>query len=169
MKSSKKLFLYILLNIFISAITTLSVLWLWDNFLREKLAPVQENVSTNPQVSQTEALTNPPASNVDGDALIEIVNVYGVNDIETEVVVLKYQGEGELSLTGWKLKDEDGFAYEFPQLVLNNDGSVQVYTKIGINTVVDLYWGLELAIWNAGETVRLVDPNGKIQSQFKIP
>jgi hypothetical protein len=55
--------------------------------------------------------------------VIEINNVFGVGDLQTEAVRLQRLGEGELWLTGWQLKDGDGNIYIFPELLLNKDGA----------------------------------------------
>lgn len=167
MKSSKKLFSYILLNIFVSALTTLVVLWAWKYFLLKENAP-QSAVQTPPSASSAIPTAQTAVQN-SNEPLIEIENVFGVGVLDTEVVALQRLGEGELSLTNWKLKDEDGNTYKFPQLILNAQGSVQIYTKFGVDSVVDLHWGLENAIWETGETVTLVNEKGQIQAEYKIP
>jgi len=40
---------------------------------------------------------------------------------------------------------------------------------VGSATPVDIYWGQTLSIWQAGETVTLVDDQGKIRATYKIP
>ena len=83
--------------------------------------------------------------------------------------MLKRSGSGELALAGWRLTDEDGHVYIFPQLILYQDGAVNVYTGLGQDTVVDLYWGLSAPVWQSGEMVTLYDAQGEVRASFAIP
>jgi hypothetical protein len=161
MKNKRALIYYIFLNIIISALTTLSVLWIWDY--------VQSSAGKNPPASDlsstTETVPVPPL----GQQVIKIENVFGMADLEKEVVLLKREGEGELWLTGWRMKDLQGHTYTFPKLLLNKDGAVQVYTHTGTDSVITLYWGLSQAIWNSGDRVTLLDPQGNLRAEYNIP
>jgi hypothetical protein len=111
------------------------------------------------------AATLPPLD----QAVIQIENVYGPGDPQNEVVVLKRMGDGQLSLTGWQLKDEDGHEFTFPELVLSKDGAVQVFTNPGVNTVIALHWGKTEAMWRPGEQVSLFDSSGNTRASYRIP
>ena len=103
---------------------------------------------------------------------IVIDRVVAAGDLEKERVILKHRGEGELSLVGWRLQDEQGHEFVFPeflQLSLFSGGAVNVYTTTGTNSVIDLYWGLDQAIWSSGATVSLLDPQGVVRATYKIP
>ena len=104
--------------------------------------------------------------------VVVIDSVIGQGDLETEKVLLKHRGEGEFSLVGWQLSSKDGNTYEFPQvpeLVLYKNGAVYVNTKTGADTVIDLFWGLDEAVWKSGGTVTLRDPQGIARDSYKIP
>ncbi len=103
------------------------------------------------------------------DPQIEIVTVIAAGNLSDERVVLRLNGDGELALRGWSLQDEDGNLYVFPELTLFKDGAVTVYSKAGANNVVELFWGLSKAVWETGETVSLVDPQGTEQATYPIP
>jgi LysM repeat protein len=100
---------------------------------------------------------------------LEIQAVVGAGDIETEHVVLKNVGESQVSLAGWRLRNEGGSEYAFPQLNLFKDGSVNVHTRAGVDSVTDLYWGRQDAAWEPGSRVTLLDPQGHEHVVFKIP
>lgn len=103
---------------------------------------------------------------------IEIDRVVAAGDLENERVILKHRGKGEISLVGWRLRDEQGNEFvfpEFPQLILYDAGVVSVYTKPGVNTAVDLFWGLSQPIWKSGVTVSLIDSRGIVRDTYKIP
>jgi LysM repeat protein len=98
-----------------------------------------------------------------------IDTVIGAGDLDSERVLLKRTGSGELALAGWRLSDEDEHVFTFPQLTLYQDGAVNVYTRLGQDTVVDLYWGLSSPVWESGETVTLYDTQGEARASFTIP
>lgn len=102
-------------------------------------------------------------------AEVVIVNVVGAGDLATERVRLEYQGEGEHSMEGWLLKNESGSEFVFPLLTLFPGGAIDVYTKVGIDSVVSLYWGLESAAWESRDLVTLLDLNGMVRSSFQVP
>jgi LysM repeat protein len=98
-----------------------------------------------------------------------INSVIGVGDITSERVFITRSGDGDLSLAGWQLKDEDGNVFIFPQLALYRSGGVNVWTTTGTQTVVDLYWGLQASIWQSGEEVVLFDERGKERARYTVP
>ena len=103
---------------------------------------------------------------------VVIDSVIGAGDLETESVLLKHHGDGELSLSGWRLENQEGGIYIFPQvpeLVLYKNGAVYVHTRSGANSVVDLYGGLNSPVWHSGEEVTLRDAAGNIRSTYTIP
>ncbi len=103
---------------------------------------------------------------------VVIDSVVGAGDLESERVLLKHQGEGELSLVGWRLEDGKGDIFifpQFPQLILYKGGAVNVHTAAGNNTVVDLFWGLTAPVWKSGVTVTLKDPQGNVRATYIVP
>ena len=118
--------------------------------------------TAGPQPTVTPSPVGQPAG-------MQIVTVIGAGDLDSERVLLKRAGSGELSLAGWQLADQEGHVYTFPQLTLYQGGAVNVYTRIGQDTVVDLYWGLAAPVWEAGETVTLYDAQGEVRASFAIP
>ena len=100
---------------------------------------------------------------------LEIPVVVGAGNLEDERVVIKLEGEGELYLENWQLEDEDGSVYVFPQLTLFKGGAVSVFTKAGVDSVVKLHWGLGETVWDVGEIVSLIDPQGEVQTTYRVP
>jgi len=106
------------------------------------------------------------------EGVIVIKNVVGAGDINTERVLLKFTGEGELSMVGWRLEDQDGNRFEFPQtpaLTLFTDGAVYIFTKPGTNSVIELFWGKDQPVWQSGEVLALLDSEGKVRANYTIP
>ncbi len=159
----KKLIQYILLNVFVSAAVTGGMLFWYDRNYRAALQPA---------VLQATPVSNPSSSSspeLQTDIPVKITSVIGAGVLETEIVIIKFEGEGELSLTSWQLKDEDGNTFTFPQLTLYQNGAVQVHTIAGTDTVIDLYWGIGDSVWSSGENASLYDAQGNLRAVYRVP
>ena len=159
----RRLVLYLLLNIFVSACVTGGILFWYDRTYRASLAPVPQPVTASTQGESA------PLLPVDEQVPVEIISVVGAGTLEAEVVVVRYNGEGELGLANWQLKDDSGNTFTFPQLTLYTNGAVQVHTASGTDTVVDLYMGLRDPIWESGESARLFDPQDNLRAIYRVP
>jgi LysM repeat protein len=103
---------------------------------------------------------------------VTIEAVIGAGDLETERVLLKHAGQGELSLSGWRLEDDRGNVFLIPEnqtVMLFKDGAINIYTRQGTNSVVDLYWGRSEPVWFSGATVILKDAQGNARAVYKVP
>jgi hypothetical protein len=160
----RRLVYYLLLNVFISACVTGAILFWYDRTYRAQLSPVPP-VAAPPQTGSTPAATLGP----DADIPVEIVSVVGAGALDAEVVVIRYNGEGELALANWQLKDDDGNTFTFPQLTLFPNGAVQVHTASGSDTVVDLYMGRRDPIWESGEVASLYDLQDNLRAIYRVP
>jgi hypothetical protein len=72
-------------------------------------------------------------------------------------------------MMGWQLQDSDGNTFTFPALTMFGGGAVTIYTKSGLDTVVEMYWGLDQPVWEEGEQARLLDPNGNVYVVYTVP
>ena len=111
----------------------------------------------------------PPQAPNPVESLIRIAYVIGAGDLNSERVRLERVGEGTLSLAGWKLRDQDGNQFTFPQLSLFPDAVVDLYSGAGRDTAMALYWGLPEAIWSPGETVTLLDGQDQLRAVYSVP
>ena len=162
----KRIFPYLILNIIVSAVTTLGVLWAWENFRQANNRPASENASAASTAGPS-GLVQTTLAPID-QPLVRIEGVYGVNDLQTEYVRLVREGEGDLSLQGWQLKDENDQAFSFPEINFIN-GAIEIYTQSGPDSVLELHWGLDKAVWRKGETVTVLDPQGNLRASYTIP
>jgi hypothetical protein len=161
----RRLFLYLLLNVFVSACVTGTILFWYDRTYRASLAPVPQAAVPAQGDSAVPAASLQP----DEQIPVEIISVVGAGTLGAEVVVVRYNGEGELGLSDWQLKDDNGNTFTFPQLTLYTNGAVQVHTASGSDTVVDLYMGLRDPIWESGESARLYDAQDNLRAIYRVP
>jgi hypothetical protein len=150
----KRLGVYLLINVVVSALTTLLVLTIWARITLQN-----------------------PSSALDGEAnlantnsgQLEITGVIGAGDVANERVVITHVGTQDVSLSGWRLRDEDGNEYRFPALVLHPNAKVDIYTGQGEDTASRLYWRRQLAVWASGERVLLLDSGSRTQADYVVP
>ena len=159
----RKIFSYLLLNIFVSATVTGGILFWYDRNYRASLPAVPQSA---PAVDAAEPVST---INPQDDIPVKISSVVGAGTLSSEIVVVKYEGKGQLDLASWQLKDEDGNIFKFPKLTLYPNGAVQIHTAIGTDTVIDLYWGIGEAVWSSGENARLFDAQGNLRAVYRVP
>jgi hypothetical protein len=159
----RKLFYYLLLNIFVSATVTGGILFWYDRNYRANMSVVPPSAPAGSDAQPVSTL-NPQT-----DVPIKISSVVGAGTLGSEIVVIKYEGKDQLDLASWQLKDEDGNIFKFPKLTLYSNGVVQVHTIAGTDTVIDLYWGIGEAVWSSGENARLFDAQGNLRAVYRVP
>ncbi|GAB4548800.1 MAG: hypothetical protein Fur002_25790 [Anaerolineales bacterium] len=157
----RKLFYYLLLNVLVSALTTAGILFWYDRAYRAGL----------PAVAPLGAESASPQKALDPqtDIPVKISSVVAAGALESEVVIIKFDGDGQLNLSAWQLKDEDGNTFTFPNVTLYPNGAVQVHTLPGADTIIDLYWGLGAPVWNSGENAQLLDSQGNLRAAYQVP
>jgi len=180
MKKYSHLFVFILINILVSAVTTLAVLWLWE---QAHPRPEIALSSTLPEENRVDAQADPTAQ-VNGDTNpapeptlafissnpdVTIRTIVGAGNLEVEYVEILNQSEGPVDMTGWQLTDEQSNTFSFPTLILNSGGAIKILSKKGTDTVIELYWQEDTAVWQSGETARLQDAAGEIVATYSIP
>jgi len=153
----RRLLYFLLLNALVSACVTGTILFLYDRNLK-----ATSSVPAYSPPSEPEAGAANPND-------VQIVSVVGADNLGAEVVILRYVGAGQIDLSSWQIKDEDGDIFLFPSITLVSGGTLQLHTALGTNTVVDLYWNLSAPIWKSGETASLYDANGKLIVTYKVP
>ena len=162
----RRLLPYLALNVLVSACVTGAILfWYHQNYRsvsQASLPPVAPLLDQN--ISAPQATLDPQE-----DIPVEIVSVIGAGTLSAEWVVVSYTGEDQINLANWELRDEDKNVFVFPQLILHQNGAVQIHTAPGTNTVIDLYWGENEPVWQSGEEAQLYDPNGNVRAKYKVP
>jgi LysM repeat protein len=128
--------------------------------------------SATPRASATP--THGPAStatptSVGQEAQVVIDQVIGVGVLENERVVILRTGDGELSMAGWRLTDGQGNNYILPQLTLYKDSAININTRTGQNSVVDLFWCLPSAVWSPGKVVSIYDAQNNLRATYTVP
>jgi lamin tail-like protein len=161
----RKLLLYLLLNVLISACVAGAILFWYDrNYRVATLSSVQPAA---PQISQQ--LAAAATSNPNTKFPVEVVSIVGAGMLDAEWVTIRNAGEESLNLSGWQLKDTDKNVFTFPNLTLNADGAVRVHTGPGTDNVIDLYWNSSVPIWESGEEAQLFDSIGNQQDTYQVP
>ena len=161
----RKLIQYLLLNVFVSASVTGGILFWYDRNYRAVSQPavIQQAAPANSDSAPA------PSAELQTDIPVKISSVVGAGVLASEIAIIKFEGEGQLDLTSWQLKDEDGNTYTFPNIMLYPNGAVQVHTAAGTDSVIDIYWGIGEGVWSSGEEARLFDSQGNLRAVYKVP
>ena len=123
------------------------------------------------RVPVTVVVTALPPAAVATSILPPVITIRAVNsagDLAAEQVVIVNVG-GAADLAGWALAQLEGDVYHFPSLRLHQTGQIIVHTGGGQDTVTDLFWGRDKAVWHSGQTVHLLDVDGNIHAAFELP
>lgn len=172
MKSNSRLILYILINILISAVTTLTVLWIWEKAhpMPDPFQPIPATVNQNTEGTENNSPSDIPSIDLLNENIDVIIRtVVGAGDLNVEYVEIYNQSNGAVDMTGWQLVDNEDQRFIFPTLILNSGGAIKVYSKNGNNTVIELYWQADAPVWQSGETVSLLDSSSDLIATYSIP
>ncbi len=145
---------YLLLNVAVSIVTALIVMSIWTYFVFRQEPVVVDAIGSTVQ----------PAS-----SQLRVSTVIAAGDLQNERVTIEHIGQQELALAGWRLRDGNGIEFRFPALVLHPGGQVSVYTREGDDTVSELYWDRQVAVWSRGEELTLIDASGNLQATYVVP
>ncbi|HNO86367.1 MAG TPA: hypothetical protein PKM54_17145, partial [Anaerolineales bacterium] len=94
----RKMFLYILLNIFVSASVTGGMLFWYDRNYRAVSQSVVAQVT--PVSGEVDSASD---TDLQTDIPVKISSVVGAGTVTSEIVVVKFEGEGQLDLASWQL------------------------------------------------------------------
>ncbi|WP_436923614.1 lamin tail domain-containing protein [Halosimplex amylolyticum] len=86
----------------------------------------------------------------------------GLGDSQDEHVSLENAAEEPLDLSGWRLRNGEGLAFEFPpETTIEPDTTVRVHSGDGRDEANDYYWGTDDVVWpTRGGTVVVETPDG---------
>lgn len=122
--------------------------------------------TSSPMPTPTPTATIPPTA---VNAQVEIVQVRDTGNVTAEGVEIRNNGP-VIDLSGWTLRDGEGNIYTFPdQRRLFQGGLLTVYSRVGEDTAIALFWDRTTPVWSSDETVTLIDNEGRAQSVFEIP
>jgi hypothetical protein len=155
MKTRRRLVFTLLINIFVSALVTGTVIFFYDRVHRAECNTALPTVATIPTGN--------------GKVNVNIAGVVGVGNLQDERMVIQNDGTEGTELTGWTLTDNKGLVYTFPQLILHPGAKVQVHTASGKDTPSDLYWGLPTPVWISGELAALYDTQNIARAFYRVP
>lgn len=110
-------------------------------------------------------LTLPPTA---ASAQVEIVEVTGAGDVTAEGVVIRNVGN-TINLKNWTLTDSAGNVYTFAERFLFSNALVTVYSRVGQDTAIALFWNRsQPAFGDEGEVLTLQDDKGVVQSTYRV-
>jgi len=157
MEARRRLFPYLLLNIFVSALVTGTIIFFYNRAHPANCPPATTGLSATADASEAD---------------VSISGVVGAGTAGDELVIIQNTGNAKLTLTGWTLENNAGIRYTFPaspELTVYPGATVQVHTKAGQNTPADLYWGRTEPVWKSGQLAVLYDPGHNARGFYRVP
>jgi lamin tail-like protein/LysM domain-containing protein len=130
-------------------------------------APVPTASDTPVSTRDIPAPISTPTEPSPGSVVVQIARVLSPGDITQEALQVVNNG-APVDLNGWTLTDGGSNVFTFPAFRLFTGGGVTIYTGVGQDTPIDLYWGLDEAIWTAGKTATLFNAAGEKVTEFKV-
>lgn len=104
------------------------------------------------------------------NARVAIVAVRDAGTVTSELVEIRNNDTAVVDLSGWKLRDANDNEYLFPaERRLFGGGSVTLFTRVGEDTAIALFWDRQQPAFTRGEVVTLFDAQGRAQSTFTVP
>ncbi len=110
-------------------------------------------------------LTLPPTAT---NAKVEIAEVVGAGQITAEGITIRNNGNN-VNLKGWTIETSSGNVYTFAERILFSNGLVTVYSRVGQDTAIALFWNRTAPAFQPGDVVTLKDNTGKVQGSYRLP
>lgn len=130
-------------------------------------ATARPTATVSPIPSRTPTSTLPATA---VNARVAIVAVRDAGTVTSELVEIRNNDTAVVDLSGWKLRDADDHEYLFPdERRLFGGGSVTLFTRVGEDTAIALFWDRQQPAFTRGEVVSLFDAQGRAQSTFTVP
>lgn len=120
--------------------------------------------SVTPTATVRPTLTLPPTAT---NAQVEIVEVTGIGQINSEGIIIRNVGNN-INMNGWTLSDADGNTYTFAERVLFSNGLISIFSRVGQDTAIALFWNRTSAVFAPGDVLTLKDDDGVVQSTYRV-
>jgi len=127
------------------------------------------------QAQPAQSATQPPAQAATGalappvGAGLRVASFAGAGSLPSEAVQIANDSDLVVNLQGWRLEKENGPAYQFGSISLFPGSGVVLYSGVGVDTSVALYWNQTAPIWQSGAVARLVNPQGQETTRLAVP
>jgi len=129
----------------------------------EATAEATEGPTATPTLRPT--LTLPPTAT---NAKVEIAEVIGAGQITSEGITIRNNGNN-VNLKGWTIETSSGNVYTFAERILFSNGLVTIYSRVGQDTAIALFWNRTAPGFQPGDVVTLKDNTGKVQGSYRLP
>jgi len=103
------------------------------------------------QATQTPSMTPSSTATLGGVKFVGVFNSVSDDPLDEYISIYNYDSSSE-NLTGWFIRDDGPNRFDFPvNFYIGGRQTVRIWTKAGISTSSDLFWGLDFEVWNDHE------------------
>lgn len=128
---------------------------------------IQPTATISPTATRTPTATLPATA---ANAQVAIMAVRDAGILMREMVEIRNTGNGVVDLSGWTLRGADGVEYTFSaERRMFGGASLTLFSRVGQDTPVALYWNRQEPAFARGDVVTLFDNQGRAQSTFTVP
>ena len=116
-----------------------------------------------PNVAARAAAAATPANSAGSAAAntgIRVAAIASPGVLTGEALSVVNDSDLAINLQGWRLEKEGGPAYVFGDVPLFPGSGIQLFSGVGADTSVALYWNQAAPVWPPGSTARLINPQG---------
>ena len=134
-------------------------------------APTQTSTATRPSTAPPATSTSMPTveeTPTPSAPAVEIRAITGAGNLAEETLHLRNAGDVPVSLDGWIVSDETVHEYLLGAITLEPGSELALHTGAGEDSTTDIYWNLDMALWNSGVTATLSDRDGEVVHRFSV-
>jgi hypothetical protein len=90
-------------------------------------------------------------------------------NLNDEYFTLQNTGDEAIDLSGWRVENDYGGAFRFPNgVTLAPGATITIYSGSGTNTTTRLYWYAAEPMWDKGDLAFLLNASGEIVIHYLI-
>ena len=161
----RRLILYLLLNILISACVTSAILFWYDRTYRSVSISTVQPAGQALNLGAVPQLTLDPQT----DIPVEIVSVIGAGTLNAEWVVVAYKGEDQINLTLGSCETRTDMSLCSLKSFCTKMAPCKSIPRLGRIRSSTYSGTAGEPVWQSGEEAQLFDPSGNMRAKYKVP
>lgn len=97
------------------------------------------------------------------------IQIESPGNLLSEAISITNDSNQAINLQGWQIQRVGGPTYTFDSVSIFPGGNLSLYSRIGNDTSVAIYWGQLSPVWQSGDIVTLLGVDGRVEAAAVIP